>query len=426
MGQMGTSAAGSASADRQGGWALRLGRATACDCAPWSNPMPKVKPVLTARAEPARRRSLWEIGESLHCSVIGTCLSTDELRRLMRKLAQGEPDATDHRLHGLAAGLCGRQGRAAKLIQKALDERHRPAIRRFEAATNVQALRALWSAALAAGEVPGAYWALLTHPAADQPLIIDAFGDVHMLSHLVGAANRADIRRLAEQDREITTLRATVDRQQQRLRDDITERDNRICALQDLVTEGARRNAETLPAASETDRLIAELQCRVARLAARAEAVEARRADAERRLDDARLREHTLETECQALRREVAAAEAVLDGTGAALPAIGASRLVLYVGGRSGQTAMLRQAAARAGAELLHHDAEQGSALLAGLVGRAALVVFPVDCVSHDAALAVKRLCRQAGRPFRPLRSTGAKSLLAALRDPGPEAAAAE
>ena len=88
---------------------------------------------------------------------------------------------------------------------------------------------------------------------------------------------------------------------------------------------------------------------------------------------------------------------------------------VLYVGGRSGQTQALRQAAARIGIELLHHDAAQGAALLPGLVGRADLVVFPVDCVSHEAALAVKRLCRQLGRPFRPLRSTGTSSLLAAL-----------
>ena len=121
-----------------------------------------------------------------------------------------------------------------------------------------------------------------------------------------------------------------------------------------------------------------------------------------------------------------AAAEAALDDTAPAPPATAAPRTILYVGGRSGQTAVLRHAAERCGAMLLRHDAEQGAALLAGLVGRAALVVFPVDCVSHDAALAVKRLCRQVGRPFRPLRSTGAASLLAALQDAGAMTLAAE
>ncbi|MDB5376647.1 MAG: hypothetical protein JWR00_1093 [Rubritepida sp.] len=37
------------------------------------------------------------------------------------------------------------------------------------------------------------------------------------------------------------------------------------------------------------------------------------------------------------------------------------------------------------------------------------------DCVSHEAAWAVKRLCRAAGRPYRPLRSSGVTSFLAAL-----------
>jgi hypothetical protein len=52
---------------------------------------------------------------------------------------------------------------------------------------------------------------------------------------------------------------------------------------------------------------------------------------------------------------------------------------------------------------------------LSALTSRADIVLFPVDCVSHDAALMVKRLCRQAGKPFIPLRSGGATSFLAAL-----------
>jgi hypothetical protein len=43
-------------------------------------------------------------------------------------------------------------------------------------------------------------------------------------------------------------------------------------------------------------------------------------------------------------------------------------------------------------------------------------VLFPVDCISHDAAHAVKLLCRQAGKRFIPLRAASVSSLLAALR----------
>jgi Uncharacterized protein conserved in bacteria (DUF2325) len=68
----------------------------------------------------------------------------------------------------------------------------------------------------------------------------------------------------------------------------------------------------------------------------------------------------------------------------------------------------------------LHHDGgiEERGGLLPGLVSRADAVLFPVDCVSHAAMSLVKRLCRQAGKPFVPLRSAGLAPFCAALRNP--------
>ena len=91
---------------------------------------------------------------------------------------------------------------------------------------------------------------------------------------------------------------------------------------------------------------------------------------------------------------------------------------VLYVGGRPHQVAHLRAIAERTRAVFLHHDGgvEHHLNLLAGLTSQADLVVFPVDCISHHAAHAAKLLCRQGAKPFIPLRSASATSLLAALR----------
>lgn len=380
-------------------------------------------PIVAAAAKASqsassRRLRTWDLSSNLHCSIIGTCLSAHDLRRLLRKLGLGAPDATDHALHGLGVSLAPRQDAAAKLLNKTLDDRHHAAIRRFDAARDISALRAAWRGAKEAGEIPGAYWAVLTHPAADQDLVTEAFGDVHMLSHLVGAANRADIRRLAAQDREIAVLRDTVTRQQARLRADITERDARIRSLQNMLA--ARPGPPAVETASEVlelGRLVAELHGRLEREARRREATERRTAATETALTQERAWRETAEHVAAQLVRELALVETALAAGEAQqlrteVPFPGT---VLYVGGRSGQTALLRGAAARRGAQLLHHDAEQGVTLLPGLIGRADLVVFPVDCVSHDAALAVKRLCRQLGRPFRALRSTGLGSLLQAL-----------
>jgi Uncharacterized protein conserved in bacteria (DUF2325) len=70
------------------------------------------------------------------------------------------------------------------------------------------------------------------------------------------------------------------------------------------------------------------------------------------------------------------------------------------------------------GVDLLHHDGgvEDQLGLLPGLSSRADLVVFPVDCVSHPAVTAIKAYCRQTGKRYVPMRTSGAASLLTALR----------
>ena len=115
--------------------------------------------------------------------------------------------ASDHDLHGQGVLLANLRDGRGKLLHKALDKRHRLAIGRFEKAKTTDEVRALWRHAVKQGDIPGGYWAALTHPATNDALIRDIFGEVHMLSHLVGAANRADIRRLSELEAENAALR---------------------------------------------------------------------------------------------------------------------------------------------------------------------------------------------------------------------------
>ena len=52
---------------------------------------------------------------------------------------------------------------------------------------------------------------------------------------------------------------------------------------------------------------------------------------------------------------------------------------------------------------------------LASAIARADTVVFPCDCVSHDAVCNVKKLCRQLMKTYVPLRTSGLAPLVAAL-----------
>jgi len=299
------------------------------------------------------------------------------------------------------------------------------------------------------GDIPGAYWATLTHPAATPALVREAFGDVHMLSHLVGAANRADIRRLCQLEADKAELEAKLERQQLALRDAVVTRDQCIQELRQALARkiageppsGANRTGDGRPGDGRIDdgrigdaaadpmvlrQLVADLERRLAGETRRRAASNERLSAAQEAVAQERSARAKAEQERDALRQELDAIEASLAaGSNDATPGTVPDRrldgvVLLYVGGRAHQVAHLRAVGERFGATFLHHDGgiENHPNLLPGLTSRADLVLFPVDCISHDAAHAVKLLCRQAGKRFIPLRSAGATSLLAALRRP--------
>jgi hypothetical protein len=394
------------------------------------------KPLLLAPLEPSqlrRRRRIWEISGNFHCSIIGTCLTTTELRRILVKVElPAVHEETDHELHGRGVLMAGKKAVGSKLLQKALDRRHRSVIERFNKARTATELRALWNAAVERGEIPGAYWAVLTHPEATEELARHIFGEVHMLSHLVGAANRADIRRLRELEAQNAALRETVMRRQRQLRDAVAARDATIANLSDMLgnlLSSPRQDAVAQPASdverSTTAQLISDLRHRLA------SEVE-RRAKADRRLLKAmaereaeRKQRHDLERRVHEMREEVDSAELALaqllrtteHADEGPSPDLGGLTL-LYVGGRAGHVGQLRKLAEQWSAIFLHHDGgiDDRTGLLEAQVACADRTLFPVDSVSHNAVTIVKRVARSMGKPYMVLRSCGVTSFASALR----------
>lgn len=405
---------------------------------PFERSAPRLQILPPARAEAARaadpveallhekrRRKIWELSGTLHCSVVGTCLSATELRHLLMRLKLADAEtASDHDLHGQGVLLARNHDASGKLLHKALDRRHQVAINQFAKARSEAAVSGLWRDAVKRGDIPGAYWAVLTHPETGEGLLRQVFGEVHMLSHLVGAANRADIRRLHQLEQENGALLAKVERQQLQLRDAALRREAEIRALSDALAKQLPTAAEAAAAPAQD----AALEGVIATLERRLAAETARRERAERRLDASTEQRRAAEEagrraseERDALAAELTAAEdnlhrLVEDGAEAPLTDLGGLAL-LYVGGRASQVSRLRALSERASAEFLHHDGgiDERSGLLPGLISRADIALFPVDCVSHEAALMVKRLCRQSGKPWLPLRTASLAAFLAAF-----------
>jgi hypothetical protein len=397
----------------------RLRAADAC-CAP---------PSSAQLASSKRRTKLAELDSHLHCSVIGTCLTTHELRKLVPKFTDlDRQHASDLEIHHAAVELAIAGGAGGKALHKALDERYAGAIRRFEQARDEEAVLALWNEALKNGDIPSAYWALMTHPFATMPVRQAAFGELHMLSHLVGAANRADIRRLVALEEENAALRDKVERQQNRLHEISTQRDAAIGQLSEqivkLTAQASRQpSADTASLADEVKALqekLAEADQRLALHTSRREAAEQRAlqeqgtAEALRESRDQALALlKVVQSECHALERATLDALDQPDARRAGLAGVAGKRVV-YVGGRPGSNAALKALVTSAGGELVVHDGgvEDRKGLLAAALPGADLVVFPVDCIDHDSMNMLKRVCGRHQVDYHPLRTASVASFI--------------
>ncbi|WP_376966950.1 DUF2325 domain-containing protein [Azospirillum sp. A26] len=390
----------------------------------WAAAFPDPGPAPTG----SRRARIWDIAPNLHCSVIGTCLSTGELRQFFVKLGDADArTATDHTLHGRGVQLAGQRGTAGKLLHKTLDRRHDTAVRRFAKAGTVEEVRRLWLQSFEQGDIPGAYWAVLTHPATDVVLAQEVFGEVHMLSHMVGSSNRLDIARLRRTEQALAERDDTISRQQTRLKRAAEERAGLLLRLEAMEVLAARTRNEptavpvTADNADALRRKLNDEKAHAAALAARLAETEESLLAAAKSIAALEARERTLRAELSAFEAALADESACGRGCGEdAGPGHLAGRRLLYVGGRPGLIGALRTLTERRGGTMLAHDGgvEDNAALLPGLISQADITFFPVDCVSHAAAGRIKTLCRQAGKPFVPLRSASIASFIAAIAAP--------
>ena len=387
-----------------------------------------ISTLLTKHTADKKRKKLWELEDRFHCSIIGTCLSLEELRKLARKLAVPQHIMNnDYRLHTAFVGLIGEHSSKSRLINKTLNRKHRAAIRRFNAVSDSTQLRRLWQDALQQGEIAGAFWALLTHPQADEALLFDVYGKVHMLSHLSGASVRVDMQQLNRLRLQVPDLERQLLLQRKECQAALSARKATISKLEKKLTAAAF--AETRCQQLEEKLLqhehggaLNELRNQVEDYAAQLTITRVRAERAEGDIETwkdqvAFLETHNaqLESRLAQLDRERKALENALERL--LMPDCNhcensdhcsrdldlCNRCVLFVGGRNRQSAHFRALVERHNGEFIHHDGglEESRQRLATLLARADMVLCPLDCISHDAMNRIKRDCKRSGTPLQ-------------------------
>lgn len=387
------------------------------------------------------RRKLWDVPHKYHCPIIGTCLTVDELRRIADRTAQ-RPDMhlSDFDIHVSFVASSTDRNPISSATHKTLEKKFAASVRRYAKARDADTLIALWSESLATGEVPGGLWALMTHPRADHRVLALAYEEVHMLSHQIGAGQRADLKRLAETRVQLEQLQHDFDNLSRRARQQTDLREAKIRALENALTQResdyadsrAREHAlrEELAQSNAPD-----LRDKIAALTGRAEMLEAEltrirgenlalrsaSTQAQREVEASARARLAAEAECRAAERLLAQSLADrcagCDIQDCARRNNLEGRLVLCVGGRKQLVEHYRAMVADCNGRFDHHDGglEDSQHRLEAMLSSADIVVCAADYVSHGAYYRTKRFCKRHEKPHVLLGNSGVSAFALAI-----------
>ena len=356
-------------------------------------------------AQSSRRRRVWELSHACHCPLVGVGLPLGGLRKLVEKVTGGKVLHDDYDIHVGTVSECALRTPVADAVQKELERRYAQHVQRFRAAKTTEQVEALWTAAVTAGDVAGAFWAGLSHPRCTTALEEKMCRDIHMVQHQAGACARADINKFNA----VVADNARLEREVARLQE-------RCNALTHEKAQDAERHDSLLMAARAAtiarDADVQALRAELARLQASIPELDTRERLAERVAQ--------MEAREQALRAQVAELKAARAGAApactepplerapaerapaepVAVPVRLENRAVLCVGGRSSSIPIYRTMVEKVGAQFAHHDGglEDSSSQLDASLAAADLVICQTGCISHSAYWRVKDHCKRHGK----------------------------
>lgn len=358
----------------------------------------------------SRRHRLWELTHRYHCPVVGVCFKLGEIRELVRKVMTFPHRPSDYEVHCTAASECGTRTPLSSLLHKTLEKKYALAIQRCKPLKTTEELAQKWREAVAGNDVPGMFWAVLTHPASTEEFRLQVYADIHMLQHQIGAGVRHEQQAWTRLQEENAMLGRELSRLQQR----VTESCNRYTEqLADMKTQLEAARAEAV-----------RQEALAARYAAERDSLREQSADAgenirllyrlqltEGAYETLKNRHATLEADYSSAREDIRRLESQLEHLMLGQESAPAEadedeqhlqgRTVLCVGGRVDAIRHFKSLVQLRGGEFMHHDGgkEENIGRLEAVISAADAVICQTGCISHNAYWRVKEQCKRTGKP---------------------------
>ena len=432
-----------------------------------------LRPATTKRQSlsSSSRHKLWQIPQAYHCSIIGNCLSRKDLRILnKKKLFNFEKGLCDYEVHKALSSEADKRSEQSRALHKYLDNKHKVALKKYSACKQAEEIRKRWEDDLDKGDVAGAFWAIVTHPANEPQLISDVYGECHMMSFDVFSKQLKENRTTQTLQNQVLQLQKQLQDKQQRndqlltktkeLQKELQQAKTQIRLDSTLIKNLTKSNdnlkgrfeklkhiqrqnnqhQQLLVEKQKNKDLIsnlisiskdANLKQELFNLAqAKAERLDVLRVTLQRQNKEKQNEINNIKTalifnkqkrqpcsDCNTYQAPCETCENLYTEKCQGPDLCG--KTVLYVGGLHKMIPLYKELIENHGGKFVHHDGgkENSRQLLPKLLGGADAVVCPVDCVSHDACKCVKKICKRYEKPFVMMRSSGLSSLAKGLNN---------
>ncbi len=370
------------------------------------------------------RKKIWELEKTWLCSIVGTCLSMYEARKIGRKFGAkcSDPSQIDAVVHAMLVRDCAEKNQVSIHVNKILEKKFEGTIRAFHRYKTSTDIMQLWRVSFDRGLIPGAYWATATRRELTKEDSNKIYSDVHMLSHLISSSNQSLIQRLVEVESHIKALENKHGWQRQKLEATVGQLEKKLQrseSLVDLLQRQITKNKiHNKPGRNDTNceqTKLRILRQRCAHLEASIDSTRAKLEIRNRRLREKKMYVIHLEKSLSSLEKMVVS---LTDEADQQINRIVSGKSLLYVGGIPHTANNIQNMINKMGGRLIYHEGGNGrSAMssLAKLVATADAVFVPMDNVSHHSALEAKKQCKLLKRPFIPMKSSGIASFTQAL-----------
>lgn len=377
-------------------------------------------------------KPVWEIDTPFKCAVIGTCLSVQDLKKILKKVGTCIKHLNAYQVHRTVMENMGSENKVSRKVDANLKHKFRKELSEFGSLEESE-FEAAWKLHFEKGNISALLWIAATRSDLSEQCLEQVFGDIHMLSHQNVNDACTHKQQLARQQEANKRLAEKIERARRLARRFKKERDtleggfNEVHGAYETLKREKAQIQEGL-SGSEQNKLVCDLRAENSKLQAMVKEYEEEILNYTHKIE--LLKDQNTKLVCdlkmqqrlnQELKKQVdkmVEQMSSLNQCNEQCPAFDlCARRILIVGGITKLQAYYRKLIEERGGIFEYHDGYMngGKRGLEGRVRRSDIILCPVNCNSHNACLSLKKLCQKLNKPVQMLSSASLNAISQAL-----------